>query len=90
MDHIMFYLSSLSDPGHLSLKIENQHRLSRKRRTLPEYVKKSTVGKSARASSVASGREAFQQLLEQFDARAICPKCEIVKPEKSRHCNVCD
>ena len=32
----------------------------------------------------------FLKLNEYFDPSYICPKCEILRPEDSRHCYICD
>jgi hypothetical protein len=31
----------------------------------------------------------FMQLLEQFDPIFLCPDCEVVRTDRSRHCTVC-
>jgi hypothetical protein len=31
----------------------------------------------------------FMQMLEQFDPVLLCPDCEIVRTDRSRHCSVC-
>lgn len=32
----------------------------------------------------------FAQMLEQFDPVLLCPDCEIVRTDRSRHCSVCN
>lgn len=43
----------------------------------PGYVKK-------------SAKISFLRLNQYFDPSFICPKCEILKPQESRHCYICD
>ena len=32
----------------------------------------------------------FLSLLEQFEPNSLCPECEIIRPARSRHCNICN
>ncbi len=32
----------------------------------------------------------FMDLLEEFDSSCLCPECEVIKPPRSRHCNICN
>jgi palmitoyltransferase ZDHHC13/17 len=32
----------------------------------------------------------FYELLNIFDPESLCPECEIVRPQRSRHCNICN
>jgi palmitoyltransferase len=32
----------------------------------------------------------FTELLEKFDPNHLCPECEIIRTERSRHCNICN
>lgn len=32
----------------------------------------------------------FMELLEEFDNSCLCPECEVIKPPRSRHCNICN
>lgn len=32
----------------------------------------------------------FLDLLEQFDPTCLCPECFLIKPPRSRHCNLCN
>lgn len=31
----------------------------------------------------------FMQMLEQFDPVLLCPDCEVVRTDRSRHCSIC-
>ena len=32
----------------------------------------------------------FMKILEEFDPVLLCPDCEVIRTEKSRHCSVCN
>jgi palmitoyltransferase ZDHHC13/17 len=32
----------------------------------------------------------FYELLNLFDPESLCPECEVVRPPRSRHCNICN
>lgn len=32
----------------------------------------------------------FMKMLEEFDPVLLCPDCEVIRTEKSRHCHVCN
>lgn len=32
----------------------------------------------------------FYELLSIFDPESLCPECEVVRPPRSRHCNICN
>lgn len=32
----------------------------------------------------------FFQIIERFDPNHLCPECEVIRTERSRHCNICN
>lgn len=32
----------------------------------------------------------FSKLIERFDPNHLCPECEVIRTERSRHCNICN
>jgi palmitoyltransferase ZDHHC13/17 len=32
----------------------------------------------------------FYELLNTFDPESLCPECEVIRPPRSRHCNICN
>jgi palmitoyltransferase len=32
----------------------------------------------------------FNTVLEKFDPNTLCPECEVIRTERSRHCNICN
>ena len=32
----------------------------------------------------------FYEMIEKFDANHLCPECQVIRSERSRHCNICN
>jgi len=32
----------------------------------------------------------FFKIIEEFDANHLCPECQVIRTERSRHCNICN
>lgn len=58
----------------------------------PGYISKGTNAKEFLVNQIQNFKIIFfyKQLLEKYEASSLCPECEILKPLRSKHCEICN